>query len=98
MAKNTTTQNPAPKDQALKKESPSQLPLRRINFILMAIAAAMIVIGFALTSGGASETPDQFNPEIFSVRRLIVGPNIAFLGYIFMGLGIMWPSRKNSDI
>ena len=53
-----------------------------------------IVIGFALTSGGASADPTQFNPEIFSTRRIVIGPNIAFLGFIFMGVGIMWPCKK----
>lgn len=93
MAKNTTTSSPS--EAELKKEPESQLPLLRINFILMAIAAAMIIIGFILTSGGASTAPDQFNPEVFSARRIIIGPNLAFLGFIFMGIGIMWPGKKS---
>lgn len=82
-------------DNSLEKEKKSQFPLMKINFILMAIAAAMIVIGFCLTAGGGSADPNTFNEEIFSVRRIIVGPNLAFLGFIFMGVGIMWPSRKS---
>lgn len=81
----------------IRNESYFQFPLVKINFILMAIAALMIVIGFALTAGGASSDPTQFNPEIFSTRRVVIGPNIAFLGFIFMGIGIMWPDKKKAD-
>lgn len=97
MAKTPTknTADPASgTDSAIQREDHSQLPLVKKNFILMAIAALMIIIGFALTSGGASADPTQFNPEIFSTRRIVIGPNIAFLGFIFMGVGIMWPCKK----
>lgn len=78
----------------MEVEKKSQFPLTRINFILMAVAAAMIVIGFCLTAGGGSSDPNVFNEDIFSARHIIIGPNLAFLGFIFMGVGIMWPSRK----
>lgn len=73
----------------------SSLPLKKINFIIMAVAIVMIVIGFALIAGGATDD-GSFNPEIFSPRRIVVGPTIAFLGFVVMGAGIMWPSRKQS--
>lgn len=72
----------------LEKESQSQFPLGRNNFILMAIAGAAIVIGFLLMLGGRS-TEQAFNPDIFSVRRIVIGPTIAFLGFIFMGYAII---------
>lgn len=81
------------KGDALEKESESQLPLMRHNFILMAVAGAMIVLGFLLMAGGAS-TMDSFNADIFSTRRIVVGPAIAFLGFIFMGVGIMYSPKK----
>ena len=68
-------------------------PLHRINLILMAIAGAMIVLGFILMTGD-STTMESFNPDIFSTRRIIVGPTIAFLGFIFMGVGIIYRSKK----
>ena len=39
------------------------------NFILIAVAVAVIAIGFMLMSGGGSQDPTGFNPEIFSSRR-----------------------------
>ncbi|MDE7151260.1 MAG: DUF3098 domain-containing protein [Candidatus Amulumruptor sp.] len=74
----------------------SFLPLTRLNFILMAIAGAVIVAGFLLMTGAPSGA-DTFNPDIFSTRRIVVGPTIAFLGYIFMGAAIMWPSKSRKS-
>lgn len=79
-------------------ESHSQLPLLKINFILMAIAGVMIVLGFCLMAGGATDW-DSFNPDIFSTRRIVVGPTIAFIGFIFMGFAIMYSpkDKKGGD-
>lgn len=65
-----------------------QFPLTKKNFLIMAIAGVMIVAGFLLMLGGSSE-PGEFNPDIFSTRRIVVGPTIAFLGFILMGVGII---------
>lgn len=72
------------------------LPLKRINFILMTVAGVVIVLGFLLMSGAPSTTT-EFNPDIFSTRRIVVGPTIAFLGFIFMGVAIMWPFKKKAE-
>ncbi|MBO4996301.1 MAG: DUF3098 domain-containing protein [Muribaculaceae bacterium] len=79
----------------IEAESHVQLPLLKHNFIVMAIAGAMIVIGFLLMTGAGS-TETEFNPDIFSTRRIVVGPTIAFLGFILMGVGIIWNGRKNN--
>lgn len=71
-----------------------QFPLGKVNFIIIAAAIAMIVIGFILISGGAT-TDGSYNPEIFNTTRIVVGPLLAFLGFIVVGVGIMWPGKKN---
>ncbi|MDE6782415.1 MAG: DUF3098 domain-containing protein, partial [Paramuribaculum sp.] len=43
----------------------ASLPLKKINFIIMAVAIVGIVVGFALMAGGATDD-GSFNPEIFS--------------------------------
>ncbi|MCM1354927.1 MAG: DUF3098 domain-containing protein [Staphylococcus sp.] len=77
----------------LLTENESQLPLLKINFILMAVAGVLIVLGFCLMAGGATDW-DAFNPDIFSTRRIVVGPTIAFIGFIFMGFAIMYSPKK----
>lgn len=69
------------------------MPLQRGNFIAMAIAGAMIVIGFILMLGG-STTVEEFNPDIFSTRRIVIGPAIAFLGFVAMAAAIIIDPKR----
>lgn len=70
------------------------MPLGRNNFIVMAAAGVMIIVGFLLMLGGSS-TPEQFNPDIFSTRRIVVGPAICFLGFLAMAVGVcLKPTAK----
>jgi len=72
-----------------------RLCLTKINFIIMTIAALMIVVGFVMM-GGEPSTPEHFNPDVFSDRRVVYGPNICFLGYILMIVGICVKGKKAS--
>lgn len=87
--------NAAPSHE-LVKEAPSQFPLARRNFILMIAAGLLIIIGFLLMLGSGS-TPEKFNPDIFSTRRIIIGPTLAFLGFVFMGIAIIVKPSKKED-
>lgn len=93
MAYKQTTRQPSERGSQLDPESRSQLPLMKTNFRLMAIAGVMIVLGFCLMAGGATDW-NSFNEDIFSVRRIVVGPTIAFLGFLFMGFAIMYSPRN----
>ena len=79
---------------AIEREFPSQFPLMRVNFSMMIAAAVMIVLGFCLMLGG-STTTEAFNPDIFSTRRIVVGPTIAFLGFVAMAVAIVWRPKTS---
>lgn len=74
----------------------SALPLHRANFIGMIVAGVMIVAGFLLMLGSPSGT-DTFNYDIFSTRRIVVGPAIAFLGFVAMAVAIIISPRKKKE-
>lgn len=80
---------------SIEKEDQSQLPLMRNNYILMIIAGVMIVIGFVLMAGSSS-TLEEFNPDIFSTRRIVVGPLICFLGFVLMAIAIIVKPKKQA--
>lgn len=65
----------------------------KVNYILLAIGMAIIIIGFILMSGGGSDEV-VFNADIFSVRRIKVAPAVCFFGFIFMIYGIMHKPKK----
>ncbi len=54
----------------------------RINYILLGIGIAIIILGFILMSG-SSTTLTHFNENIFSFRRIRLAPVVCFLGFIF---------------
>lgn len=80
-------------NEQFDKAADSRMPLERNNFIAMAIAGVLIVLGFVLMLGGSS-TEEAFNPDIFSTRRIVVGPFIAFLGFIAMGVAILIDPKR----
>lgn len=86
----------ASKREDVAARDKTQMPFTSANFWMMGGCVAMIVIGFALMSGGGSASDTTFNPEIFSTRRLVVGPLIAFLGFLFMAFAIIWTPKKKS--
>lgn len=67
--------------------------LSKLNLILIAVSFAIIVIGFALMTGEPSGAT-EYNPDIFSFRRITVGPMTALFGFIFMVVAILWKGPK----
>lgn len=55
----------------------------RMNFILLIVGMAIVIIGFMLMSGSGS-TDEAYNPDIFSVRRTKVAPIVCLLGFVSM--------------
>lgn len=68
----------------------------KTNFILLAVGMAVVIIGFLLMSGPSS-TPDHFEPDIFSVRRIKVAPVVCLLGYLFMIYGVMRKPKMTQE-
>lgn len=67
--------------------------LPKFNAILIAISLLIVVIGFALMVGEPSGAL-EFNKDIFSLRRITVGPMIALFGFIVMIISILFKPRK----
>ena len=84
------------KNDVLERESFDQKPLTRTNFIAMAVSAAPIILGFVLMLGG-STTETEFNPDIFSTRRIVVGPAVAFIGFVAMAIAIIIRPKKDKE-
>lgn len=66
----------------------------RMNFILLAVSMAIVVIGFILMSGpGSTET--TFVPDIFSARRIKVAPVVCLFGFVSMIFAVMYRGKDN---
>jgi uncharacterized membrane protein len=66
--------------------------LSKVNILLMALALVVIVLGFALTAGDPSG--EVYNPDIFSFRRITVGPMTSLAGFVLMIVAILFPAKK----
>ena len=65
----------------------------RMNFILLAIGMAIVIIGFILMGGGSS-TEEAFNPDIFGTRRVKVAPIVCLLGFISMIYAVVYKPKE----
>lgn len=78
----------------IKKVEESARPFGKKNYIAMACCLALIILGFILMSGSGSSVEGGFNPDIFSTRRIVIGPAITFLGFLFMAFAILIKPNK----
>ena len=65
----------------------------KTNFILLAVAMAVVIIGFILMTGPVS-TPTHFEPDIFSARCIKVAPVVCLVGFLLMIYAVL---RKPRD-
>ena len=65
----------------------------KMNYILLAVGMAIVVLGFILMSGGGS-TDTSCDPDIFSARRIKVAPVVCLLGFVSMIYAVMRKPKK----
>ena len=58
------------------------------KYIILICSIFLLILGFLLMSGGGS-SGSEFNPEIFSSRRIIIAPTILIIAFIMSGIAIM---------
>ncbi|MCK9311934.1 MAG: DUF3098 domain-containing protein [Bacteroidales bacterium] len=66
----------------------NKLALGKQNLILIGIGMLLVVIGFILMTGVPSEEA-AYNPDIFSFRRIVLGPGVSLFGFLFVIFGIL---------
>ena len=66
--------------------------LPRLNLILIAVSVVIIVLGFCLMAGAPSG--EVYNPDIFSFRRITVGPMISLAGFVGLLFAILFRRKK----
>jgi len=70
--------------------------LPKLNLILIAVSFVIIIVGFALMSGEPSGAT-EYNPDIFSVRRITIGPMTALFGFVMMIFAILFRKNDKKD-
>ena len=63
----------------------------------MALGLALIAIGFITMSGGGSDDPKVFNPDIFSFRRISLAPALVLLGFATEVIAILYNDKPKEN-
>lgn len=86
--------------RAIKKNEPrgnQAFLFDKENYTWMIGGVVLILIGFALMSGGKSPDPHQFNyDEIYSFRRITLAPIVILLGFVVEVFAIMKKPKETA--
>ena len=64
------------------------------NYFIMIIGLLFIATGFILMSGGASDDPNVFNPEIYNFQRIRLAPTLVLIWFAIQVYAILFSSKK----
>jgi hypothetical protein len=83
--------------EELQERKKGEFIFQRKNYLVMIIGLVVIAIGFILMSGGGSDDPEVFNPDIFSPRRIRLAPTIVIIGFAIEVYAILLNPNKNNS-
>lgn len=63
-----------------KKRDKNNFIFKKRNYKIMILGLVIIAVGFILMSGGGSEDPNIFSPDIYNFRRIRLAPTLVLLG------------------
>lgn len=69
------------------------MTFNKINYIVLAVGAAIMLLGYFLMAGSGSDET-HFDPEIFSDMRIKVAPIVCVIGFVVMGVGVLIKKNK----
>ena len=77
-------------------QKPTKLFLfQKKNYIFLFVGLAFIALGFILMSGGGSDDPNVFNPDIYNFRRIRLAPTLVLIGLGIQVYAILLNPDKN---
>ncbi len=85
--------------QTNKKSTPKQeFIFQKRNYQFMFLGLAFIALGFILMSGGGSDDPNVFNPDIYNFRRIRLAPTLVLIGLGIEVYAILLNPHKKDKI
>ena len=82
-------------EQKRKENANSEFIFGKKNYKVMLIGLAFIAIGFILMSGGGSDDPNVWNPDVFSRRRIRLAPTLVLIGFAIEVYAILLNPNKD---
>ena len=72
-------------------------PIPVSSYKMILIGFGIIILGFILMMGGGSDSPAEFNYDIFSFRRITLAPIVVLIGFGFVFWAIMRKPKKEME-
>lgn len=72
-------------------------PIPVSSYKMILIGFGIVVLGFILMLGGGSSSPDEFNYDIFSFRRITLAPIVVLGGFGFIFWAIMRKPKQEEE-
>lgn len=63
------------------------------NYRIMLAGIALVLVGFALMTGGGSNDPQVWNEEVYSFRRITLAPLLVLAGFVINIYAIIKKSK-----
>ncbi|MBO8429622.1 MAG: DUF3098 domain-containing protein [Bacteroidetes bacterium] len=71
---------------------PFAIPVRNVTYIIAGLG--VMILGYLLMIGGGPDSPDVFNPEMFSFRRIVLAPVVILIGIAIEVVAIMYRGKS----
>ena len=77
------------------KNRPNGFVFDKKGYMILLAGILLIISGFILMSGGGSDAPKVFNPEIFNFQRITLAPMVVLFGFMFEIYAIMKKTKSD---
>lgn len=78
-----------------KRKHKNNFIFKKRNYKIMIFGLIIIAVGFVLMSGGGSEDPNNFSPDIYNFRRIRLAPTLVLLGLGIQIYAILSTTEKD---
>ena len=75
-------------------ENQKVMPFGKMNYILVLIGIALLVLGFIFMLGGGSNDPDVFNEKMFDFQHITLSTILILAGFVVEIVAIFWKGKK----
>lgn len=77
-----------------QSEAKSDFLFDKVNYKILLIGIAVIILGFILMAGGGSDDPNVWKDSVFDFRRIRLSPTLVLIGFGITAYSILKNPKK----
>lgn len=99
--KKTIPEQKKPQQSEQKKQAAEsnkvEFAFGKMNYKLLLIGLAFLLLGYILMIGGGSDDPNVFSPALFDFQRITLAPMLLIIGFVIEIFAIMKKPRESQQ-